>query len=266
MDTSEGGCIGHWVWEAAIFLPYIKDIQKKETKPLKILLNNKRVYKTNILSDFGFYEADIIYSTNMVQDGNTWQEKYVTPTDTSYMMYVPKFFYLWNTFPSTHTFFEALHRFREFYISSIPPTTKTIPILYVARSYKENYSLNARAFVNMEEFRTMLVKNNVKIMEVDEFTSLTPQFQEILSANVIITEMGSAFIINGCFMASNSRIIVLNDMFNYHTCDYGFFQVKKTIMPDRKNIVDIFSLSTDRSAFSVDIPKFEAVVKSLQNE
>lgn len=266
MDTAEGGCFGHWMWEVAIFLPHIRDLRKKEARPLKILLNEKRAYKTNVLSDFGFYEADIVYSTKMVKDGNTWQEKYVAPTEASYMMYVPKFFYVWNTTPTTYPFFEALHQFREFYISSIPLTTKTTPILYVARSRKENYAQNARTFVNMEDFRSMLHKNGVKIMEVDTLTSLTPQFQEILSASVIIAEMGSAFTINGCFIASNSRIVVINDMYNYPSCNYGFFQAMKRIMPERKNLVDIFSYGTNSAPFSIDIPKFEVMIKALNKE
>lgn len=162
MDTAEGtGCVGHWIWECALFLPYIKDIQKKTTIPLKILLNEKRRYKTNILSDFGFYEDDIIYSTRMEKDGNEWQEHYVIPVENEYMMYAPKFFYLWKTSVNTAEFFDALERFREFYIGKLQSITKTTPIVYVARSRLENYEPNKREFINFDDFCAMLVKRDV---------------------------------------------------------------------------------------------------------
>ena len=94
LDTTEGECVGHWMWECALFLPYLKEIQK----PFKILLHTSKTFKTNILADFDC--CDIVYSPNMTQDphgGGTWQEQYVVPQESEYVMYVPKFFYLWNT-------------------------------------------------------------------------------------------------------------------------------------------------------------------------
>lgn len=266
MDTAEGtGCVGHWIWECALFLPYIKDIQKKITIPLKILLNEKRRYKTNILSDFGFYEDDIIYSTRMKKDGNTWREYYVIPVENEYMMYAPKFFYYWKTSINTAEFFNALERFREFYISKLQPITKTTSIIYVARSRLENYATNKREFINFDDFCAMLVKRCVDILNVDTLSSLTPQFQAILNAKTIIVEMGSAFQINAAFIASNSHIIIINDICepNYHVCSWSFIQIYKKLMSLRNNTFEIFSRTKLGKSFHIDLTDFNLCIDKL---
>jgi hypothetical protein len=264
MDTAEGtGCVGHWIWECALFLPYIKDIQKKTTIPLKILLNEKRRYKTNILADFGFYEGDIVYSTKMANDGETLQEQYVVPVENEYMMYAPKFFYLWKTSVNTPEFFEALERFRQFYISTLQPITKSTSIMYVARSKLENYAANKREFINFDDFCMLLDKKGVNILNIDTLSSLTPQFQAILSAKTIIVEMGSAFTINAAFIASNSHIIVINDNFDYNRCSYPFFQIFKNLMSIRNNTIEIFSHTQFGESFTIDLTKFETYIDNI---
>jgi hypothetical protein len=269
MDTTEGeGCVGHWIWECALFLPYIKDIQKKTTKPLKILLNAKKQYKLNILSDFGFYDNDIEYSTNMAKDGDTYQEYYVVPMKSEYSIYVPKFFYLWNTTIHTSEFFDALQLFREFYINSLPLITKTIPFVYVTRSKKENYIYNSRNFVNIDDFYSMLNKNNVDVLDIDDLTSLTPQFEKILKAHTIILEMGSVFTINAAFIASNSHIIIINDgfQFDYYRCSNPFFLIFKKLMYERNNTIETHKNAciNTSNGFSIHIKTFEDSIKSLK--
>jgi hypothetical protein len=264
LDTTEGtACVGHWIWECALFLPYIKDIQKNTPMPIKILLNGKRRYKINMLSDFGFCEDDIVYSTKMAKDGNTHQEQYVIPEEDEYMMYTPKFFYLWTVFVESTAFFEALERFRNFYLSKLEPITKTIPIVYVAKSRLENYHFNVRTFVNFNDFYNMIEKRGIDILNVDTLSSFVPQFQKILDSKTIIVEMGSAFTINAAFIASNSHIIVINDIFGYHTCQHSFFNVLRKLMSLRNNTIEIFSTSSG-GEFNIDIPKFETFIDNIR--
>ena len=171
LDTIEGSSsVGHWIWECSLFLPYIKDLVKT---PFKILLKEKKNYKLNILSDFGFYDDDIVYSNKMASDGQTNQEQYVIPSEEEYIMYVPKFFYLWNTVLENNVFLDAFNRFRDYY--ALPDIVKTTPISYIARSRKENYLTNYRHFVNVDEFIEMINMKNVNIIDVDNFSSLKPQ-------------------------------------------------------------------------------------------
>ena len=260
LDTSEGECVGHWMWECALFLPYLKEIQK----PFKILLRTSKTFKTNILADFDC--CDIVYSPNMTQDphgGGSWQEQYVVPQESEYVMYVPKFFYLWNTSVSSTLFFESLALFRNHYLDKVQNHNKCIPLSYVQRSRKENYSTNKREFINQDEFETMLHQHNVHMIDTDRLTSITPQFQDIIQSNIIIIEMGSAFTINAGFFASNSHIIIINDAFNYHNCDNPFFHIFRKLMEERKNTVEIFSYGSHRIPFHVNIPEFTDIVKRI---
>jgi len=263
MDTAEGaGCVGHWIWECALFLPYIKDLQKQTEKPLKILLNQKRRYKTNILSDFGFYEDDIIYSSQMAKGGDQWQEQYVVPNEDKYIMYVPKFFYPWNTYIHTDIFFIAIERFRQFYISALPPIAQDTPITYVARSRVENYARSARAFINMDEFCNLIDKKGIETLHVDTLSSLTPQFKAILSSKTIILERGSVFTINAAIIARNSHIIILNDFYETDSTD-PHMKVLQKLMYLHNNTFHIFSRGSSTNPFNVDIPEFEKCIDSI---
>jgi len=265
LDTAEGSCVGHWLWECALFLPYIKVLKKTLPYTLKILLHDSKRYKTNILSDFDFYETDILYSSKMISDhrgrGN-WQETFVIPEESEYIIYLPKFFYLWETNIHTSLFFDCLTRFREYYIQKIPDTSKSIPITYVARSRKENYANNYREFINKDEIRTMLEENKVNIMDVDTLTSLVPQFSQILTSKTIIVEMGSAFKINAGLLASNSRIIVINDLWDYYNVDAPFFHILRKLMNERNNTIEIFSTGAIKP-FTVDKEYLEKRVCEL---
>ena len=261
LDTEEGGCVGHWIWECALFLPYIKDLQREKT--VKIVLREKKKYKTNILADFGFTEADIIYSPIMTQDGPNWQEQYVIPQEQEYNLYAPTFFYLWNVSEHTTSFFTALESFRNYYIDSFTDITKSIKISYVARSKKENYASNFRSFVNAGEFRKMLEDTGVHIIDTDELSSLKPQFCDILKSRTIIVEMGSAFTINAAFMAENSHIIVINDIWEYNTTTITFFRAIKKLIGERNNTVEIYSTGSHMAAFKIDLQSFSDRISTI---
>ena len=266
LDTTEGSsCVGHWIWECALFLPHIKELQKDTKIPFKILLREKKLYKTNILSDFDFHETDIVYSNNMVLDPDgtgTNQEMAVFPDGNSdYILYLPVFFYLWHT--KLKPFFSLLNDFRMHYISNISDTTKTIPISYVARSKVENYRRNFRNFMNADAFSKLLDDNMVNMIYTDRLQSLTPQFNDIIKSKVIILEMGSAFTINAAFIAMNSHIIVINDIWGYHTVGEPFFHIIRFLMEERNNTVEIFSRGSGTQNFSVDIDAFKIRINQL---
>ena len=270
LDTIEGSsCVGHWILECSFFLPYIKELQKTVPYKLKILLNGSKMYKTNILSDFDFHEADIVYTTKMLNDlrGNcTWQEKYVIPEDSEYILHIPKFFYLWQTTIHTSLFFECITKFREYYIEKLPNITKSIPITYVARSKKENYKPSTREFINKEEIRNMLSEKGVNILDTDGLTSFIPQFHDIIKSNTIILEMGSAFLINAVFIASNSHIIMINDNWDYNADNNTHIELLRKIMKERNNTVEIFSKGEGTKAFNVDKDLLEKRVSDILSQ
>lgn len=260
LDTIEGSnCVGHWIWECGLFLPLIKDLQINSTIPIKILLHNSKRYKINILKDFGFGESDIIYSSNITNNGKTWQENYVMPMETSYIMYVPKFFYLWHEYSNIRNdyFLNTIELFRNFYIPTGYKEKKTIPILYLIRSKKENYT--NKTFLNIDKFSQMLEKNNVDILNIDNLNSLKPQFNIILKSKVIIMEMGSVFAINASLIATNSHIIILNDHYDYYNSNLCFIELYRYLMKKRNNTVEIYD--TCRDINNIDINRFENFIQ-----
>ena len=267
LDTIEGSdCVGHWIWECSLFLPYIKELQRELSVPIKILLKNEKRYKRIILSDFGFQESDIVYSTKLVQDnGNRWQDKYVSPIESEYICYVPEFFYLWNVEVNTTPFFEALTKFRDHFMKTIQPVEKTIPLLYIGRSRKENYNPQRRIFTNLDTFWNMLEQNNVTILNVDKLQSFQTQFTMVMRSKVIIMEMGSAFTINGGFLATDSHIIIMNDHWNYHESNTPFFQIFRKLQTERNNTIEIFSSNIGNfdGSFEIDIPHMEKRVQQI---
>ena len=195
-----------------------------------------------------------------------WQENHVIPEELEYMMYLPKFLYFGHTYVHTPLFFECLTKFRNYYISKLPTITKTIPITYVARSLKENYQLNYREFTNKKEIRNMLERKGVNILDTDSLTSFLPQFEVILKSNVILVEMGSAFLINAGTIASNSHIIVINDLYDYRGTDNRHITILRKLMCERDNTVEIFSKAQSWTSLTVDEVKLEKRVTELMEE
>jgi hypothetical protein len=188
--------------------------------------------------------------------------------NSDYILYLPVFFYLWHTKLNNKfiitPFFSLLNDFRMHYISNISDTTKTIPISYIARSKVENYRPNFRNFMNADAFCKLLDDNMVNMIYTDTFQSLTPQFNDVIKSKVIIVEMGSAFTINAAFIAMNSHIIVINDIWGYHTAGEPFFHIFRFLMKERNNTVEIFSRGSGTQNFSVNIDAFQKRIDELR--
>lgn len=275
LDTTEGKeCVGHWIWECSFFIQDIKKVKQKHGLTVKILLNTKKTYKLNILSDFGFNESDIVYSNTMSTHntgGDNWNLNYVIPEE-EYILLIPSFFYLWKTTINSEIFFNKVAEFRKYYIDNLPEISKTTPITYISRSQKENYSRNNREFINFKDFRNLMCEKNVNILDTDTLSSLTPQFHTVLSSKVIIVEAGSAFTINCAFIASNSHIILINDIHGYYnSSNYEWFIVLRILLESRNNTVEIFSTgdkTNNNTPFSVDLNRMSEkidIIRSLYN-
>jgi hypothetical protein len=273
LDCTEGSCVGHWIWECALFLPAIKLLQTQLPHKIKILLNEPKLYKKNILSDFGFYESDIVYSNKLenfpINGGDN--RKYIHPEESEYTLYLPNIHYLWITHKERRIFFDCLNSFRNYYIQQLPDITKSTKISCVVRSIKENYFINKREFVNKDEVYNMLEKKGVNIICTDYMTSFLPQFHEILKSKVIILEMGSVFTINVAFIASNSHIILLNDFWNYDNYNSCWMEVIKKLSSERNNTIERFP--TEKAVgpdfkvgghdFSIDTDKLEKRISEI---
>ena len=119
----------------------------------------------------------------------------------------------------------------------------------------------------MDAFIELLKKYNVYIMDVDEFTSLQPQFNTVLKSKIIIVEQGSGYSMNAVFIAANSHVIVLNDCWDVTNIITPFYVFSRKIMAERNTTVEVFSKgkhSIDVTTFSVDLEEFEKRLQRLQ--
>jgi len=265
LDTTEGkDCVGHWIWECSFFINDIKKYSEEYDLPIKILLSNKKNYKLNILSDFGFNESDIVYSNKMTTHETQLSMNYVIPEEEEYVLIIPPCFYLWKIDRNTTLFFNKVNDFRKYYIDKLPDISKTIPITYISRSQKENYSSSKREFINFKDFRNLMSEKNVNILDTDKLVSLTPQFYTVLKSKVIIVEAGSAFTINCGFIASNSHIIVMNDIHHYNNPNnFEWLHMLLKLVEERNNTVEIFSTGNDNQSFTVDLNKMSQKIDTL---
>jgi len=126
--------------------------------------------------------------------------------------------------------------------------------------------LNFRSFLNMEEVLDALQRNSVTIMDVDELSSFQQQADMISQSKVIIMEMGSALIINGCILATDSHIIVLNDFMDLANSDYQYVQVYKKLVEDHNNSHESFLSFSNYvdTPFSIDVQRLESRIKELR--
>jgi capsular polysaccharide biosynthesis protein len=200
----------------------------------------------------------------MTNNTAVWQENYVLPSESEYILYVLPFFYIWTSTIENTLFCDYWARFRRHYADPLEIVEKTIPILYVARSKKENYTTHHRNFENMDAFIELLKKHNVHIMDVDEFTSLQPQFDLVLKSKVIIVEQGSGYSMNSVFIAANSHVILLNDCWDVTNIITPFYVFSRKIMSERNTTVEVFSKGKHATPFTVDLEEFEKRLQHLQ--
>lgn len=257
LDTLEGSeCFGHWIWECGLFLPFVSEIEKQVGKPIKLLLRSQKKFKDIILRDFGFGADRIDYCDNLIQIGDDWQEKCVHPLHNNYSIIRPPFFFVWQTYKSK-LFYRCLARFRDHYGCN-KPTVKSIPVLFIPRTSRENYTLNKRGFVNDEEVRSMLQRNCCHILDLDNITSFQDQIRMVLSAKTIIVEFGSAFTVNCCLMGHDSHVLVFNDYYDLQNSDVSFIQIMRLLLGASGITYDVLSRQTDAKAdFTLDIADLE---------
>lgn len=223
LDSKEGSdCFGHWIHECALFLPYVQVLRNRHPT-LKILLHCKRRFKLNTLIDFGFTEDDVEYS-NLFSDSNkcicsSWYDNmnkghlyhgWVLPETHNYVTYLPKIPFV-NIVEKENIILQKIGRaFKEFYGVYSYTKEKTIPILYLIRSRKENYnSPNKRDFLNMNEMIELLKKYNVEILDIDTLSSIREQAEKVQQAKILIHEFSAANV-NSLFFSVNSHSLVLN--------------------------------------------------------
>ena len=273
LDTREGSdCFGHWIHECATFLPKILKL-KTYYPDIKILLHTKRRFKLNTLIDFGFQETDIVYSNTMVPasackcyiwhgdmclDRTHNYHGWVMPEIQS-LTFIPHYTFSTATGVSNTLFLENVKEFQSEYGVTQYTGPKTIPILYLIRSRKENYSMNAREFANLDGFVDMIKRHNVYILDIDTLSSLKEQAAIVMRAKIIIHEYGSATV-NSTFFSKNAHTLLLNT-FGQGECLVKLFD---HLIKENGTIWESFKSKYAWDNIVIDLQAFEARLIELK--
>ena len=188
-DNDASNAFGHWILESYIFVMHYFKL-KKEVPNLKLLLKDKRDFKSIFLKYLGINTSDIEYSLEI---NNT--------------CIFPPYFDLGssNTLSKWHS--KLIKDFMSLFHNG--DIEKTIPIVFLPRQTKENYVNNNRTYDtrDIERYITELDSSNV-ILNTDLITDLNEQINTIQRAHIVVVTDGSPALINSIF-SNNSKYIIL---------------------------------------------------------
>jgi hypothetical protein len=226
----------HWVFESAVFLPFVRHFTKYDNFCILVNANHERKYKKSFFKLFQINDANIHYIDNIDMHTNDVSYRNLPKNNISI---VCRNFIL-NQVPSSLdnkliTNFKFL--LTHFYESvAVIKHEKQIENLFLPRSKIENYLPNDRQ-VDYANIYALL--NNKEYVSYD--TQETDNFREQVillekSKNIYIN-WGSSFYVNG-FFSINSILYIAMNGFNYN-CDTSFIlcQIIKGIIEKRNKIV-----------------------------
>jgi hypothetical protein len=191
IDLTYHDAFGHWVHESAIYLPIFKKL--KELYPMiKILLKEKKQFKSLFLKFFDIMETDVVYD---MQPNNIC----LFPSPISALN---------DTHIMTDNYKQIITKFITIFSKNrIEPQLYDYVIL--PRQVKENYKNNDRTYnmsVIYDAINSITTKYN--ILHTDTIIDLNDQIVGIRSApNVIITD-GSPFLVNNMFCNNQTLFII----------------------------------------------------------
>jgi hypothetical protein len=221
LDTLEGReCVGHWLWEAFIYVPFFKKIQARYPN-IKILMSGYKRYKEqfcealDIKREYLEFNAQIDRYIARYNNKDINAELYY-PQEEEYTVIVPRYTYLLFLSYNEDEEFRRLFREMKELLPLTPNVEKTTPCVYMIRSkdHTENYKTGTsiRPFHNLSEVIDVVQGEGIPIYDVKDFNSLKEQIRIVEKAKTIIVEHGSAWFINGILFSRNTHIIVLNKL------------------------------------------------------
>jgi hypothetical protein len=184
---------------------------------------------------------------------------WVRPADTNCLTFIPHYTFSTATGVSNTLFLENVKEFQSEYGVTQYVGPKTIPILYLIRSRKENYTLNARIFANLDELVEILKRHNVYILDIDTLSSLKEQAAIVMRSKIIIHEYGSATV-NSTFFSKNSHTLLLNTFYQGE-CLVKLFD---HLIKENGTIWETFPSKYAWNNIVIDLPAFEARLIELK--
>ena len=178
----------HWVFESAIFLPYMSEINKIYPST-QVICSRKKDFKTL------FYNY---FSINLIN--------YETSANPSYTYIFPMLINNQNDNYMSEDYKLLINRF--FKLFECPKQSIEHEYLILPRQTKENYANNNRQ-APLHSLLENFQKYDHDVLHTDIVSDLSTQISKVRSANTVIVVDGSAFLVNGVFM-NGQNIVVLS--------------------------------------------------------
>lgn len=207
----------HWVFESAVFLPFIKHFIHYENFFILVNKNNCRKYKKTFFKLFNIEDKNICYIDNT--DTYTTNVSYknipknnisivcrnfimVSPLHTLNSYFADKFLFLLSNFYNVIT--KEIHY------------EKNIEHLVLPRSKTENYLPNDRQICYNNIFN-LLKDKEYMWYDTKETNNFIDQVQIIQKSKNIYSYLGSSYLVNGFFSrGSNIYLVTTETEYNYH--------------------------------------------------
>jgi hypothetical protein len=188
IDSPSHMAVGHWFFESAIFVPYLKEIQERFPTIIIHLLEKKN-YKLLLLNYFG-------YSTNISYDSLEEDNICIIPSPVQ-SVHLSEYYELFkNNVEKLYTF------------CNFPILEKDCDILIMPRQTKENFKGNDRNYD--AQFKRLHEKMpDSKALHTDSIENFIDQVIQVRKSKKIYLSDGSAFLLNG-FIAFQSEIYVVD--------------------------------------------------------
>jgi hypothetical protein len=226
----------HWVFESAIFLPFVKNFTSYDNFFVLVNKNNERKYKKSFFKLFNIDDKNIQYIDNLETHTDTVSYKNIPNNNISI---VCRNFILNQVSSSlndnlieNYTF--LINHFRKIILSDIH-CEKQIENLFLPRSKIENYIPNDRR-INYDGLYALLNNKECVIYDTQETDNFIKQVIIVQKSKNIYTYWGSSFYVNGFFSKECNIYIAMNG-FNYN-CDNHFTICKiiKNVIENNNNI------------------------------
>jgi len=189
----------HWVYESAIYLPIFTKL--KEIYPtIKIVLKEKKQFKSLFLKFFNIMETDIVYDMH----------------SNNVCLFPSPISALNDNHNLTDVYKQIIVQFiTNFSQSRIEPCLYDYIIL--PRQTKENYKNNDRTYdMNVLYDAVTSITTKYNSLHTDTIIDLKDQIAAIQSASCVILTDGSPFLVNNMF-CNHQKLIVLDTVTVYQS-------------------------------------------------
>ncbi len=217
-ETPFHEAFGHWVFECAVFLPFVQNFTNYTNFSILVNKNSERKYKKSFFKLFNINDKNIQYIDNA--DINTTNISYKNIPKNNIAIVCRNF--ILNQVPNSlnndliETYKFLIDNFRKIILSDID-CEKKIENLVLPRSNLENYLPNDRQ-INYNSLYTLLKNKEYIMYDTQKTDNFIEQVLLIQKSKNIYIYWGSTYLVNG-FFSKNSNIYMAMNNNNYNSYD-----------------------------------------------